>query len=252
MSKKHRDDPTNRSQDTGNRTEKLSKLRVHRRRFLQALGLLGGGALTSAGSMVAAARASASAPGNVFDISLPASYDVDEPNEVITVDLDGRPAVPVEFHTVSRVRLDPTSDPDVASVRLVSLQMTSVDPNPLDVVGIDAGVVSAAVAADTVIGQLNLATGTLTEHAFPITISFERNRSPFTTDVQPTRAVVSETAPDPEEAEKEPEKKCFNDNDVDLGIDTPLDTGQAFGTISFGLIPASTTIGSSPSQPVNQ
>jgi len=234
--------------DGVDRSDKLSGLRLHRRRFLQALGLISGGVLANTGPMIKAARGAIAAPPRVFDISLPASYNVDEPSEIITVALNGYPEVPVDFHTVAAVSLDPTSNPDVASVRLVSFTMTSNDPNPFGVVGIDTGVVTAQVPGNTVIGQLNLADGTMTEHSFPITVSFERNRQPFSSMINPTLAVVTETA-QVAPAQQTTKKKCNKKNDVDLEIKTPLEMGTGFGTLNLGMDPSVQTI---EPQPIGQ
>jgi TAT (twin-arginine translocation) pathway signal sequence len=223
-----------RKDDEQNRAEEENvevKLEMKRRDFLKTLALAGG-------ALAAAPAVQAFAAGKTFEgvvqdrafnIALPARYSVQEPSLLLNVTLAGGTTTTVSFAAKGAIQLAKTSDPKVAAVSITGLTLSSSsDPLP----GLDTGVISAQVPSGTGIGSLNLSTGVLTEHPFPIVVSFERNHGPVTTNVTPLAAQISEN---PAGARK----KCTKKNDVTIPVPaTPtLPGSMSRGTIDLGLAP---------------
>lgn len=207
------------------------KLEIERRDFLKKLALAGG-------ALAAAPAVQAFAGGRTFEgvvqslafnVALPATYTVQEPSLLLNITLSTGSTSTVSFAASGSIRLSKTANPNVAAVSIRSLRLTS-SPDPLP--GLDTGVISAQVPSGTGIGSLNLETGVLNEHPFPIVISFERNHGPVTTNVTPLAARISESGGTG--------KKCTKENDVTIPVPAtptlPGSTGR--GTINLGLAPA--------------
>jgi len=201
---------------------------LKRRELLKTLGLIGGGLLAYSTPVVQAsglgARLQATTTVRFFDVATPAQYSINEPSVTLTLIVNGT-AVAVDFQALGNVRLNPTTDPNVSSVQILSLQLVSNDPNPLLAAGQDDGRLSAFVPANTTIGQLSHLTGTLTETSFPITLTSERGGT-VTTRVNPSNPTVTES--------KTASKKCTKKNDVHISATPSL---LAQGTIVLGMVP---------------
>lgn len=215
-------------------------LDLKRRDFLKTLGVVGGGLLAYSTPVVQASTAGATAVGTsavrLFDVATPARYSVSETLR-LDVSVDGKP-VPVDFHAFGSIELGKTTDPDVSRVQILSLQLQSIDENPLLEAGLDAGRLYASVPANTDIGHLNHRTGGLSENDFPINITYENNGgSPISTTVSPSNPVVSERA-----STDAKQKKCSKKNDVRTPVTPRV---SASGTILLGLTP-STVSSSTP------
>jgi TAT (twin-arginine translocation) pathway signal sequence len=223
-----------RKEDEQNRAEEGNvevKLEIKRRDFLKTLALAGGA--LAAAPAVQAFAAGKSFEGVVqdraFNIALPARYTVQEPSLLLNVTLAGGTTTTVSFAAKGAVHLAKTSNPNVAAVSITSLTLSS-SPDPLP--GLDTGVISAQVPSGTGIGSLNLSTGVLTEHPFPIVVSFERNHGPVTTQVTPLAARISQSSGGNG-------AKCTKENDVTIPVSpTPTLPGSTSrGTVNLGLRP---------------
>jgi hypothetical protein len=216
------------------------KLGIKRRDFLKTLALAGGSAVAAFAVQACAAGKpfKGVVPARAFDIALPASYSINEPALVLDVTLSDGGKAALAFAASGSVRLDPTSQPQVAALSLAALKLSS-SSNPLS--GHDTGVITAQVPARTEIGTLNLETGRLAEHPFPIVVSFERNHSPVTTTVQPLAAQVSER-PGGSGA------KCTKENDVEVPMpqSATLPGSRSRGTLHLGLTPRLSEGGTRP------
>lgn len=203
-------------------------IELKRREFLKTLGLIGGGLLAYSTPVVQASGLGASLQATTtvrfFDVATPAQYSINEPSVTLTLIVDGT-AVPVDFQVLGNVRLNPTTDPNVSSVQILSLQFVSNDPNPLLAAGHDDGRLSASVPANTTIGQLNHLTGTLAETSFPITLTSERGGT-VSSQVDPSNPTVTES--------QTAQKKCTKKNDVHVSATPSL---LAQGTILLGMVP---------------
>ena len=169
-------------------------LSVQRRSFLKTLMVMGGGGLVYGAPLIKALEGRAFAQtSNAINVTLPASYAVNEPNLVfdIAVDDGSGATLSVSFTAVGSITLSQTTNPNVARVSLDSLDLRSNDLNPLLALGYDAGLITASVPPNTSIGTLDLSTGTLAENDFPLGIAFKRNFDPWSTGVLPTAASSS-------------------------------------------------------------
>jgi hypothetical protein len=139
-----------------------------RRSFIKKCMIAGGGMLLYLAPTVkayAGNRSVLSHPGWFFDITLPAHFSVAPSALALNFAVSGQPTpIPVSMNVSGNMALLATANEEVATIttELVGLSLSSVSADPLGSAGVHCGMLTAALTAGSLLGQLNLRTGALT------------------------------------------------------------------------------------------
>ncbi len=138
-----------------------------RRSFIKKTVAISGAALLylTPSVKVYAGQSKLSPGGSVFNISLPASYQMSGGTPfVLNFAVSGGPTIPVEFGVSGVIDLLPTATANVATVQMAGV-MQSLSSDPLGPAGISCGQLTAEIFTGTTVGTLDLHTGVYTAAA---------------------------------------------------------------------------------------
>lgn len=205
-----------------------------RRNFLKKFQLLGLGTLLYSIPTVetfAQSGAAPPAPGNKFNMRLPAIYSIKGAPVTLDIQGAGDKAIPMKFSAEGSVRLT-AAGRGLANIQVVSLVLTNTEDTPVG----KAGAVTARIS-NAAAGQLELKSGRrLGDPSVSVTLSFANDQK-IQTKSKVAGGRVTEQASGQGGLAKETNKCTANGNDLS-GLARIAGKSKTFkGALVFGMTP---------------